>query len=208
MIDRDSWCTAWQAIGARSTGDDVHHRLVHAWSEKQRHYHTLQHLRECLEQLDAARMHAQRPAEIAVALWFHDAIYDPVRDDNEARSADWMRSSTTEAGVDPVTVARLHAMVMATADHVPQDAPDAQLLVDIDLSIFGAGSDRFDESNHQVRREFAHVPDPAWRTGRQNMLQGFLSRPRLYGTDRFHGLLEARARENISRELKTLSCWR
>ena len=204
MIDRPSWSAAWQGIGARSPGDDVHQRLVAAWSEKHRHYHTLQHLRECLELLDAVRSEAQRPAEVAVALWFHDAVYEPEREDNEARSAHWMRASTTDAGVDPAAIERLHAMVMATVDHMPVDEADAQLLVDIDLSIFGSEAARFDESNHQVRRECAHVPEPEWRIGRRRMLQKFLDRPRLFGTERFHGMFEARARENITRELNAL----
>lgn len=204
MIDRPSWSAAWQGIGARSPGDDVHHRLVGAWSEKQRHYHTLQHLRECLEQLEAARADARRPAEIAIALWFHDAVYAPEREDNEARSAEWMRASATEAGVEAAAIERLHAMVMATVDHMPQDEPDAQLLVDIDLSIFGAHDTRFDESNHQVRREYGHVPEPDWRVGRRRVLQGFLDRPRLFGTARFHEMFETRARANISRELDSL----
>jgi len=204
VIDRASWSADWQGIGARGTGDDLHQRLVGAWSEKHRHYHTLQHLRECLEHLDAVRLQAHRPAEIAVALWFHDAVYDPRREDNEARSAAWLRDCALEEGVSAATAQRLHGMVMATADHLPQGDADTQLLVDIDLSILGAEPARFRESNGQIRREYAHVPEPDWRTGRRRVLRGFLDRPRLYGTQRFHAMLEDRARENLAGELARL----
>jgi predicted metal-dependent HD superfamily phosphohydrolase len=36
------------------------------------------------------------------------------------------------------------------------------------------------------------------------VLQGFLDRPRLYGTERFHSALEQRARKNIERSLARL----
>lgn len=205
MIDRVSWSAAWRGIGARDGGDAVHQRLVAAWSEQHRHYHTLQHLRECLEHLDAVRLQAHRPDEIAVALWFHDAVYDARRDDNEARSAAWLRECAGEAGVGTATAQRLHGMVMATVDHLPQQDADTQLLVDIDLSILGAEPRRFRESNGQVRREYAHVPEDEWRIGRRGVLQGFLDRPRLYGTERFHAVLENRARDNLASELAALA---
>ena len=204
MIDRASWSAAWQGIGARSAGTELHHRLVAAWSEKHRHYHTLQHLRECFEHLEAVRAQARHSAEIAIALWFHDAVYDPQREDNEARSADWARASALDDGVPQATAQRLHGMVMATVEHLPQEDADTQLLLDIDLSILGAGPARFAQSNEQIRREYAHVAEPEWRVGRRRVLCGFLERPRLYGTEGFHATLEARARENIARELAAL----
>jgi predicted metal-dependent HD superfamily phosphohydrolase len=204
MIDRASWAALWQELGAQGAGEDLHRRLVECWSQKHRHYHTLQHLRECFEHFADTRGSMQRPAEVAVALWFHDAFYEPERDDNEQRSADWLRECTLEAGLPPATAQRLHDLVMATVDHMPQRDPDTQWLVDIDMSILGAEAKRFDESDVQIRREYAHIAEPEWRVGRRKKLQDFLDRPRLYGTDRFHSMLEARARENVTRALKRL----
>jgi predicted metal-dependent HD superfamily phosphohydrolase len=205
LIDRASWSAAWQRVGARDAGEDLHRRLVACWSERHRHYHTLQHLRECFEHLDAVRDLAQEPAQIAIALWFHDAFYDPTRDDNEARSADWARSAALEGGVAQPTALRLHSMVMATKhEAIPGDA-DARLLVDIDLAILGAEAARFDESDAQIRREYAHVPEAQWRIGRARVLRHFLERERLYGTQRFRDLFEARARQNIRRALARLA---
>jgi predicted metal-dependent HD superfamily phosphohydrolase len=204
MIDRASFAAAWRELGATGDADELHRRLIACWSEKHRHYHTLQHLRECFEHVVASQGQMKHPAEVAMALWFHDAFYDPTRDDNEQRSADWAREEAIRAGVSPATAQRVHDMIMATVDHGPQSDGDAQLLVDIDLSIFGAEDLRFDESNEQVRREYAHVLEPHWKVGRKRMLGGFLERPRLYGTDRFHAMFEERAKRNIARALGQL----
>jgi predicted metal-dependent HD superfamily phosphohydrolase len=93
---------------------------------------------------------------------------------------------------------------MATGHHAVPTDPDAQLLVDIDLWILGADPRRFDESDAQVRQEYAHVPDRQFREGRSRVLRRFLDRPRLYSTDRFHSTLETRARENLRRALERL----
>lgn len=204
MIDRASWSAFWQELGARDGGPDLHRKLVACWSEKHRHYHTLQHLRECFERFDETRELARKPAEIAVALWFHDAFYDPTRDDNEDRSADWARDAAVDAGIAAATARRLHEMVMATKHETVPDDEDTRLLVDIDLSILGSEQARFDESDEQIRREYAHVLEPEWKTGRRKVLRGFLDRPRLYGTEHYRTALETRARDNLQRALARL----
>ena len=200
-----SWRQTWKELGAVAPDEGLYHRLVACWNEEHRRYHTVQHLGECLAHFAAVRNQARRPAEIELALWFHDAFYDPRRDDNELLSAQWARSSVLQAGL-PVDVAdRVHALVMATRhDAVPEDA-DAQLLVDVDLSILGAEPARFDESDEQIRAEYAHVPDEAYRQGRSRVLISFLTRPRLYSTEYFHAALEQRARQNLQRALARLS---
>jgi predicted metal-dependent HD superfamily phosphohydrolase len=200
-----SWHSIWRALGAGAGDEPLFHRLVAAWSEPQRHYHTLQHLRECLDQLDGQRRLAQRPAEIALALWFHDAFYDPQRSDNEQRSAEWADEALRAAGLRDGCAARVHAMVMATAGHAPTPDPDRQLLVDIDLAILGAEPARFDESDAQIRAEYAHVPQAQWREGRGGVLRGFLARSRIYGTPALHERHEAQARANLQRALDRLA---
>jgi len=204
MIDAKTWAAFWQELGAPDGAPELHRQLVKCWSEKHRHYHTLQHLRECFERFEELRGDAKSPPQIAVALWFHDGFYDPTQCNNEARSADWARNAALESGIGGPIADKLHAMVMATKHHgMPEDA-DTRLLVDIDLAIFGADVARFDESNAQVRREYAHVPEAEWLVGRGRVLRQFLERDRLYGTQRFHDMYEERARQNIRRALDRL----
>lgn len=198
---QSSWQRAWHGIGAVGDGLAWFEQLLACYREPHRHYHTLQHLGECLAAFGEARALAARPDEIELALWFHDAIYEVKRADNEARSADWAREALVEAGVDSGAAARVHALIMATRhDAVPQDA-DARLLVDVDLAILGAAPDRFAEYEAQIRSEYAFVPAWLFRHKRREILRGFQDRPRLYSTPHFHDRLEHRARENLRHAL-------
>jgi predicted metal-dependent HD superfamily phosphohydrolase len=201
-LSLESWRSAWRELGG--TPSDAQYRaLMAAWSEPQRHYHTPQHLRECLDLFDAVRDQAHRPAEVALALWFHDAIYDARRKDNEERSAEWACQVAQAAGVARAADS-IHALVMATRhDVIPQD-PDARLLVDIDLAILGSSPGRFDESTQQIREEYIHLGDEEWREGRARVLQEFLARPCIFSTPGFYSAREPQARANLLRALRAL----
>lgn len=205
MITAASWQRLWGELGAQVVSGGLMNQLVAAYSERHRHYHTLQHLRECLAHFDAAASLARRPAEVELALWFHDAVYDPLRDDNEERSADWARDSVLAAGCTPELAERIALLVTATKTHVARDDDlDAALLLDIDLTILGAAPARFDEYERQVRAEFAHVPQDAFDAGRARILQSFLERPRIYLTGAYRDALETAARDNLQRSLSRL----
>jgi len=204
VIDRKSWSKAWQLLGAKDGGEELHRKLVQCWSEGHRHYHTLQHLQECFELLTGVQIDEKDAAHVAIALWFHDAFYDPRRDDNESRSADWARQEVLAAGIPEASAQRVHDMIMATIDHSAQADEVMQLMVDIDLSILGSADARFDESDVQVRSEYAHVPEAEWRVGRRRVLEGFLKRERLFGSQSFHSRFEEQARKNIQRSLARL----
>jgi predicted metal-dependent HD superfamily phosphohydrolase len=133
---------------------------------------------------------------VELALWFHDAIYDTHRSDNEERSADWAKASVGNA--------RVHALVMATRhEAVPHDI-DAQVLVDVDLWILGAPEERFDEYESQVRQEYGWVPGPIYRRKRKAILESFLARAAIYNTARFIERYEPQARVNLARSLARL----
>ncbi len=200
------WQHLWQELGAQTINGGLFNQLVQGYSEPHRHYHTLQHLRECLLHFEAASSLARRPGEVELALWFHDAVYDPQRDDNEERSADWACSSVLAAGCDAAIAQRVHALVMVTKRHTaPVDDADAALLLDIDLAILGAVPVRFDEYERQVREEYAHVAEVAFRAGRARVLHGFLERPTIFATEVFRDALERRARENLARSVAAIT---
>jgi len=198
---RENWNAAWHALGVASPDAALCDELQRRYGEPQRHYHTMQHLGECLAWFEREKAQAERPAEVALALWFHDAIYDVHAHDNEARSADWARQALLEAGVNTNAAERVHALVMATRHDAVPEGRDAELLIDIDLSILGAARTRFDEYERQVHAEYAFVPDEIRLPRRREILQRFLDRKAIYATPRMHAQLEAQARINLQRSI-------
>jgi predicted metal-dependent HD superfamily phosphohydrolase len=164
----------------------------------------MQHLNECFALLDRLRDVSERPDEIALALWFHDAIYKTSRKDNEERSAEWARNSALAGGLSGETADRILGLVMATKHNAVPFGIDAEILVDVDLGILGADPERFDEYERQVREEYGWVPAPLYRRERRKVLQEFAGRPTIYFTEQFRMSHEARARENIARSLARL----
>ncbi|HET9444769.1 MAG TPA: hypothetical protein VFO35_00820, partial [Steroidobacteraceae bacterium] len=177
--------------------------LTAAYSEAHRRYHTLQHIEFCLRELGRNRDHGVRTNEIRWALLFHDAIYDPHRNDNEARSADWACRVMQEMQRPDDEIARVRKMILATAHAGNAETPDEALLLDIDLSILGAQEATFDEYDRAIRLEYEWVPDDAYRAARTDVLQGFLSRDRIFQTVAYRPQ-EAAARRNIERALARL----
>lgn len=198
LVDpRPVWNAAWQALGVADPGDAAYRVLIDRWREPHRGYHTVQHLEECLA-LFAEHPHlAEHPAEVALALFFHDAIYDPRAHDNEEKSAVLAAAALSTAGAGEAAIGRVRALILATRHQAPPETPDAALLVDIDLAILGAGEARFAEYERQVREEYAFVPGFLFRGKRREILRSFLERSRLYHTDPFRALFEEKARANL-----------
>jgi predicted metal-dependent HD superfamily phosphohydrolase len=196
------WRAAWDEMRAAPPAC-LYDELVRRYAENHRTYHTLTHLTECFAQLPALRDACEHPAEVEIALWFHDAIYDTQRFDSEERSAQWAEHAVR--AVAPVAVAaRIRDLVLATKHESMPTTPDARVLVDVDLWILGAPVERFDRYDTQVRREYGWVPDDPFREARGKVLRHFLARPTIYSTPQLRAQIEAQARANLARSLARL----
>lgn len=178
--------------------------LKSRYSEPHRAYHTLIHLSEAYGVLVECADHLERPDEARLALWFHDAIYDTHRHDNEERSADWARDELLAAGAAADVAARVHPLVLATKHRDPPEGNDARLLVDADLSILAAPPDRFATYERQIRAEYHWVPEPQFREAREKFLRGMLARPSIFNAPAMRELHEAHARRNLEESLRRL----
>lgn len=198
-----SWRRAWAALGAVPPAG-LGERLAACYAEPHRQYHTLQHLGECIGCFESAIDLARHPGEIEVAVWFHDAIYEPQQSDNELQSASWAAKELQAAGLPARVAERVHALVMATRHAALPETDDERILVDVDLSILGAQADRYAQYAAQVRGEYAWVPGWIFRRKRKALLREFLAREPIYATPRFRDRLEARARGNLEDEIRKL----
>ncbi len=203
---------AWRALfpdADPARVDATCSHLLTRWSEPQRHYHTTDHLAFMLSVVDAAAARGAGPADLTavrLAAWFHDAIYDPRGTDNEARSAALASEALPALGTGEGTVAEVGRLVLVTADHaVAEGDASGALLVDADLAILGADPARYRAYTEAVRREYAFVPDDAFRAGRAAVLHRILSLPTLYHLAEHRAAWNARARANLAGKLATLA---
>jgi predicted metal-dependent HD superfamily phosphohydrolase len=189
---------------ARSHGAELEraeawwHDLEARYSDPHRHYHTLVHIGEMLALLP----HADET--LLAAVWFHDAVYGG--EGNEERSAELAHRALTELGFPAAIIEDVQILILATRTHDPSTLPPRHHpLLDADLAILGSTPDRYREYAGQVRKEYSFVPDPLFRQGRAAVLRKFLERPSIFATEEFRARLEARARENLAREITELA---
>lgn len=179
--------------------------LAARYREPGRHYHNLAHVQALLRWLDQSRDLAVDPPAIEAAIWFHDAVYDTRRDDNEAASAALAREELQALGWPARAIDKVAVMVLATAGHAPdQSDPDTGLFLDLDLSILGQSPATYSSYSQAIRAEYAWVDDARYAAGRRQVLQAFLMRPRIYLTPRLHDAWEAAAISNMREELSQL----
>ena len=210
-----SWTMDVRDIAPHAPPDDVVARagaeLLARWDEPARRYHTTRHLVEmfgALEELEGAgQIDARQCAVARLAAWFHDAIYDPGAQPgtNEADSAALARDTLLQLGFGDRDIDAIERLVRLTASHEADDAePLDTAFHDADLWILSAPGDRFDSYCAQVRDEFAHVPDGAYRQGRMAVLEPLAHRDTIYRTSRALHRWETPARINLGRELARL----
>ena len=181
------------------------------YNESQRVYHSLQHIRQLFGQFEQIKHHLNQQHIIALALFYHDVIYEPTCVDNELKSAEYAVESLSPY-LSAEQCQYIYALIMMTASHQIDDIDknsdkakesDAAYLLDMDLSILGASWSEYQQYAQAVRQEYAHVLDADYRVGRISVLKGLLAHPTLYLTD-YYERLEKRARENIQHEIKVL----
>lgn len=132
----DRWCTLWQMLGGTGDGRATYDKLQDAYSQPERAYHNLDHIHDCIDQLDAFKewlmaddlffIRRREPKEgelpfgektfgtVEMALWFHDAVYDAQAKDNEAQSARLAENELTAGGFPTDVIADIKRLIMAT----------------------------------------------------------------------------------------------
>lgn len=178
--------------------------LLASWQSSPRAYHTLEHLQESLFLVTAHAQRFEEPEAVALAFFYHDAVYDPHRPDNELRSAQWFWNDWHDRLPGEI-LDRIGQWILATARHDPSGLnADGLRFLDIDLSILASPPERYGPYAQQIRQEYWHVPDAAYRAGRCAVLQRFLQRPVLFVSDLATPQWTLQAHQNLHAELHAL----
>lgn len=198
---QDYWThTASQLDLTVSSCEELYGALYSAYSESQRHYHTVQHIVECLEHFHDIKTHLTDALSVELAIWFHDVIYNPQANDNEQQSAEYMKQ-VLESVLVAEQMEKIYAWILATQAHAPTAHLDLAYLLDIDLAILASNPIRFAEYERQIQQEYAWVEPSLYAQKRQQVLRHFLKIQPLYQTPLFQKRYEHQAKQNLAQIL-------
>ncbi|CAN5321907.1 hypothetical protein BH09BAC1_BH09BAC1_21560 [soil metagenome] len=181
-------------------------KLHKAYISSGRHYHNLDHIENLLAFIDQYEAQLFDPDALRLAIWFHDAVYNVFKSNNEVQSAELAAKALTELGISQEVIDKVHRYIVATDHRIPiaQEDTDLAFLVDIDLSILAIELEDYKTYTEQIRREYRVFPNFIYHRGRRKVLQGLLNKTAIYHSPRFNEEWEPRARKNLQRELESL----
>ncbi len=202
---KETFLQLWDRIGAKGNPEKAFAQLQTLYSEPHRYYHNQTHVQDCLKQFSQVKKLAGFPDQLEFAIWYHDAIYNTENNDNEEKSAQLAYDICLSAQLSEDFARNIYDMILATKHNISPPSIDAELLVDIDLSILGKPRKEFDEYERNIQKEYSWVPEDIFREERRLILQEFLDRETIYTTDFFRKKYETQARENLKRSIAMLS---
>ena len=163
-------------------------------------YHNLEHIADCLKEFEKHQKLAEDPIAVELAIWFHDAIYDPKAKDNEERSALMAQDFLSDSPLAK-TVAEL---ILDTKHQARPQTNDGQLICDIDMSILGREPAIYQRYSQAIRKEYSWVSNEDYSVGRRKVLDNFLAREHIYYLPVFVEKYEEQARSNLTFERGSL----
>jgi len=201
LVGFDAWA---ELAGDSPTSRTEWAALVAAWSEPHRRYHDLAHLAAVLGLVGELATAAADPAAVRLAAWYHDAVDDPARPDNEQVSAQRARAGLRGLVPDE-RIDAVERLVLLTAGHDPEPGDaDGAVLCDADLAVLAGPPDAYAAYASAVREEYGHLSDEAFTAGRIAVLEQLLALPVLYRLPAVAGAWTPRARANLTAELTLL----
>ena len=175
--------------------------LQEFYSGSHRFYHTLEHIDHCLQELMLWDRFCKTALldHLALALWFHDVIYDPRAKDNEEQSADFAGRTMRELnpGMPDEFIKIVQELILATKHIKLPRGFEQSLIADIDLSSLGSRRDVFDANRRAIRTEYAYLSDANFENRNQEFLKTLLARPLIFSVPYFQNKYEVQARRNI-----------
>ncbi|MDR2129276.1 MAG: hypothetical protein LBP52_09470 [Burkholderiaceae bacterium] len=191
--------------GDARVGERLWREIRDAYSAHGRHYHTLAHIEQMLSELRQVRHMIRDWDCLLFALYYHDIVYVPAHDQNEAQSAAIAAARLGEIGFSPAGVEKIQCLILATRKHAPSEDEDTNFLTDADLSGLGQSRKIHHDCATRIRREYVMFSTPVYNAGRVRVLQSFLAMPAIFKMRHFHEKFESQVRQNLNEEIALLS---
>ena len=187
---------------------------IYLWStvrdeymKKWKYYHNLNHIYQLIQLYDIYKVN---DIDFLIALWFHDIIYVPSRNDNEKQSIEFFKQILKDFFNQPIStinIDRVAMFIQETANHFKvnkvYDDKLVDLFLDFDISIFSM-DDEIDEYEKNIKNEYLFYGEEKYNEERIRILQILLEKEYIYRTELFKKAFEEKARNNIKKIIESL----
>ena len=175
--------------------------ITKRYLEPHRKYHNLEHITRMLTR--AEDIWVRLTDQQVLAIWYHDAIYDPKAEDNEEQSALIFETHAQESGMDAQDIQLIKSIIIDTKTHYATSRESVYVL-DLDLLGLADPYEQYVETGKKIRQEYSHLTDSQWRTGRRKFLTRMLARNSIFNDPFIRRFFDDQARQNMMRDLKEL----
>ena len=201
--------TIFTELVKKYTADDsiskhLWNEIVINYCDAGRYYHNLNHLEAIIRELSDVKDSIPHWDTAMFSVFYHDIVYNALRSDNEAQSADKAQLRLQEIGFPKDQTTQCVLQILATKGHNPGDDITTQLFIDADLAILGKPTQAYTEYSENLRKEFFIYTDKEYKAGRKKILKHFLAMDRIFKTEHFYNKYEKQARKNIESEWSLL----
>jgi pantetheine-phosphate adenylyltransferase len=150
--------------------------LLSMWNESHRSYHTQNHLLDLIEQINEhkSKLSQTQYEKLILCALFHDIVYDPIRVDNEQKSADFFINCCSEK--DNIDLLEVKQMILDTKTHEAQ-TDLSQLFIHFDMKVVESDYEKLLEWEKGIKEEFEPVyGKDQYKFGRLNFLESLLDK--------------------------------
>lgn len=201
---KDRWLSL-SVLEGKAFLEDEFDPIYVKYSEPHRYYHTIEHIKSCLGLFDLIKGELSSPGIVEMALWLHDVIYNPRKNNNEEMSSMFAKELLSRIGVSSTDSKSVSELIMATKHPFIPTNEEQQYIIDIDLAVLGSSPEKYDQYSEQIEMEYTHIPSFLYKRGRLKVLESFLKQNTIFNTEYFSSKYENMARNNLQREIGRLT---
>jgi predicted metal-dependent HD superfamily phosphohydrolase len=148
--------------------------LLAMWNESHRHYHNLDHLNDLINQINENKSkYSQKEYEkLIIASLFHDCVYDPMKNDNEEKSAEFFESCVVDKSDRDML--EIKQIILDTKTH-QATIPLSEKFNKLDMSIVECDFDKLLKWEIGIKEEFKEYGEK-YKDGRLKFLESLLDK--------------------------------
>lgn len=184
--------------------ENMHHIsyvLYHLTNKPNLYYHNYKHVLNILHFAEKENIILEDYQKLAI--FFHDAIYNPKNKDNEIKSSLLLTTLFSSENIDKEKLKKSSNIIMDTEKHFSNRKvfEYSEIVLDLDLSSFCQDFNSFNYDSIKIKTEYNFVPHNEFIDKRKKLLESLLYMRTIFRTEYFISKYDNIARDNIKEYL-------